>query len=174
MRSLLRIHWRRKRSAIKSRARTERGCELKDAQWGSAGFLEPAFLTPANWICNPAIDVGFMPARAVAADLELGRERALGDLAVDGGPGQPGPGKDGFQPDDTVWLAHGCDALRWSLLTSCETREAKQVQSDNRDSRVARCGVEPAANGMVSNSKASASAEIDAMDEGQILAEPAA
>ena len=38
-----------------------------------------------------------MPAGPVGADFELSRERALGDLAVDGGPGQPGPGEDGFK-----------------------------------------------------------------------------
>ena len=48
-----------------------------------------------------------MPAAPVGADFELSRERALGDLAVDGRPGQPGPGKDSFQADDTIWLAHG-------------------------------------------------------------------
>lgn len=46
-----------------------------------------------------------MPARPVGADFELSRERAFGDLAVDGGSGQPGPSEDGFQTDDTVWFA---------------------------------------------------------------------
>ena len=41
-----------------------------------------------DWIGDPAVDVGFMPAAPVGADFELSRERALGDLAVDGGPGQ--------------------------------------------------------------------------------------
>lgn len=48
-----------------------------------------------------------MPAGPVGADFELSRERALSDLAVDGGPGEPGPGEQGFQADDTVWFAHG-------------------------------------------------------------------
>src|SRR5205823_13631245 len=38
--------------------------------------------------------------------LICGGERALGDLAVDGGPGQSGRGKHGSQADDTVWFAH--------------------------------------------------------------------
>ena len=63
------------------------------------------FRTPRHGICDPAVDVGFLPARAVDTDPELNRERSLGDLAVDGGPGQPGPGKDGFQTDDPVWLS---------------------------------------------------------------------
>ena len=49
----------------------------------------------------------FMPAGPAGADFELGRERALGNFAVDGGPGQPGPSEDGLQADDTVWFAHG-------------------------------------------------------------------
>ena len=56
-----------------------------------------AFWTPSDGICDPAVDVGFMPAGPVGANFELSRERALGDLAVDGGPGQPGPGEDGFK-----------------------------------------------------------------------------
>lgn len=52
-----------------------------------------------------------MPAGSVGADLELSREGAFGDLAVDGGAGQSGPGEDSFQADDTVWLAHGLAAF---------------------------------------------------------------
>ena len=63
---------------------------------------------PTDRVLDPAIDIGFMPARAVGADLKLRGERALGDLAVEGGPGQPGSREDGFQADDTVWFAHGC------------------------------------------------------------------
>jgi len=48
-----------------------------------------------------------MPAGPIGADLELSREGAFGNLAVDGGPGQPGPREDGFQTDDPVWFAHG-------------------------------------------------------------------
>ena len=44
-----------------------------------------------------------MPAAPMDADPDLRRERALGDFAVDGGPGQPGLGKNGFQADDTVF-----------------------------------------------------------------------
>jgi hypothetical protein len=43
-----------------------------------------------------------MQDRALDADPDLGWERAFGDLAVDGGPGQHGPRKDGFQADETV------------------------------------------------------------------------
>ena len=44
-----------------------------------------------------------MPTGPIGADFELSRERTLGDLAVNGGPGQPGPGEDSFQTDDTVF-----------------------------------------------------------------------
>ena len=40
------------------------------------------------------------PASPVGADFELSGERALGDLAVDRGSGQPGPRKSGPQADD--------------------------------------------------------------------------
>ena len=46
-----------------------------------------AFRAPCHGICDPAVDVGFSPVGAVDVDPDLGRERALGDLAVDGGPG---------------------------------------------------------------------------------------
>lgn len=36
-----------------------------------------------------------MAPRPVGADLDLSRERALGDFAIDGGPGQAGPGEYG-------------------------------------------------------------------------------
>jgi len=65
-----------------------------------------------------------MPTRAVGADFELARERALGDLAVDRGAGQAGSGEDSFHPDDTVWFAHGGDASCWLFLKTSETRQA--------------------------------------------------
>ena len=73
----------------------------------SSDRIELALRSPCDGIGNPAVDVGFMPAAPVDADLDLRRERALGNLAVDGGSGQPGPGKDRFQTDDAVWFAHG-------------------------------------------------------------------
>src|SRR5450631_639994 len=67
-----------------------------------------------------------MPPSPGGAEFELGRESALGNLAVDGGSGQPGPGKDGFEADDTVWLTHGCAASCWLFLTAAETRQGKR------------------------------------------------
>src|SRR5207248_10444960 len=67
------------------------------------------------------------PAGPVGADSELSRERALGDLAVDSGPGQPGPSEDGFQPDDTVWFAHGRAASCSLFLTASETRQDRPL-----------------------------------------------
>jgi hypothetical protein len=73
----------------------------------SSDLIELAFRTPSDWICDPSVDFGFMPSSPVGADFELSRERALSDLAVDGGARQPGPGKNGFQADNPIWFAHG-------------------------------------------------------------------
>jgi hypothetical protein len=70
-------------------------------------FIEPAFRTPCGGIGDPAVDVGLMPAAPVDADLDLSRECPLVDLAVDGRPGQPGSGNDGFESNDPIWFGHG-------------------------------------------------------------------
>lgn len=80
---------------------------------------------PFHGIGDPSVDVGFVPAGAVGADPELGRERALGDLAVERGSGQTGPGEDGFETDDTVWFSHGGDASHWRFLTAPEPEGAR-------------------------------------------------
>ena len=54
------------------------------------------------------------------ADSDLGWECALGDLAVDGGPGPPGPGEDGLEADDPIWLGHGCVGSGWLLPTAAD------------------------------------------------------
>src|SRR3954466_12784351 len=90
----------------------------------SSDRIELAFRAPCDGIGDPAVDVGLMPASPVGADFELSGERALGYLAVDGGSGQPGPGKDSSQTDDTVWFAHGRAASCWLFLTASETRQA--------------------------------------------------
>src|SRR3546814_16302823 len=72
--------------------------------------VELAAWPPSSGIGNPAVDVGFMPPCAVGADFALGRERAFGDLAIAGGPGQAGAGEDGPGAGDTVWLGHGWPA----------------------------------------------------------------
>ncbi|CAL74718.1 hypothetical protein BRADO0795 [Bradyrhizobium sp. ORS 278] len=59
----------------------------------------------------------------------MSRERPLGDFAVDGGPGQPGSGEDGFQADDTVWFAHGRAASCWLFLTAAETRQDGRLRA---------------------------------------------
>jgi hypothetical protein len=92
-------------------------------------FIELAFRRPRDRICDPAVDVGFMPAGPVDADLDWGREGTLGDLAVDRGPGQPGPSEDGLQADDTVWFAHGRAASCWLPLTASETRQDRGLPS---------------------------------------------
>jgi hypothetical protein len=73
-----------------------------------------------------------MPTSAIDADSDLGRERALCDLAVDGGPGQAGSGENGFEADDTVWCELGCAASCWLLLTITETREGNDLLLCNR------------------------------------------
>src|SRR5664279_6635894 len=115
-----------------------------------------------------------MPAAPVDADLDLRRERALGDLAVDGGPGQPGPGKDSFQTDDTVWFAHGRAASCWLFLTTAETRQGRHSRTRKRVLRVAALWRRVGGESDGSNSDAPASADVDAVGEGQLLAQPAA
>jgi hypothetical protein len=70
-----------------------------------------------------------MPAASVGADFELSRERALGNLTVDGGTGQPGPGKNSFQADDTVWFSHGRAVSCSLLLAAPDTRQDRSLQA---------------------------------------------
>src|ERR1700744_1448878 len=88
-----------------------------------------------------------MPACTVGADLELSGECALGNLAVDGGPRQPGPGKHGFQTDDTVWFAHGRAASCWLFLTAAETRQDSSCMRASAFYRSSYYGVQTAVNG---------------------------
>ena len=88
--------------------------------------------SPASGIGNPAVDVGFPPAGAVDADPHLGGEGALGDLALDGGTGQPGPGENGFHADDAVCYEHGCAASCRVFLTIAETRQSDDLLLCNR------------------------------------------
>lgn len=63
----------------------------------------------APWIGDPAIDGGFVPTRAMDADRHLPGKAALRDLAVEGGTGKPGTGKNGFQTNDAFGIGHwGC------------------------------------------------------------------
>src|SRR3954464_3031070 len=96
----------------------------------STGRIELALRAPSDGICDPVVNVGLMPAATVDADPDLRRERALGNLAIDGGAGQPGSGEDGFQTDDPVWFAHGRAASCWLFLMASETRQDKQLQAE--------------------------------------------
>src|SRR5450755_1394752 len=140
----------------------------------SPDLIELAFRTPRDGIGYPAVDVGFVPPSPVGADFELGRERALGNLAVDGGSGQPGPGKDSFQTDDTVWFAHGRAASCWLFLTTAETRRGRHSRTRKRVLPVTVLWRRVGGKSDGSNSDAPTSAEVDAVGEGQLLAEPAA
>lgn len=82
------------------------------------------FRSPRHGVSDPSIDVGFSPAGAVDADPDLRRKRAFGDFAIDGGPGQARPDKDGVQADDTVWCGHGCAASYRLFLTAPDPERA--------------------------------------------------
>jgi hypothetical protein len=114
----------------------------------SSGLIELAFRTPRYGICDPTIDVRFMPASTVGADLELSRERPLGDLAVDGGPGQPGPGENGFQTDDTVWFSDGRAASCWLFLTAADPDRKVRCGRTREFFASSCCGVQTAENRM--------------------------
>src|SRR5581483_11626537 len=113
-----------------------------------------------------------MPAGAVGADFELSREGALGDLAVDGGPRQPGPGEDGFQADDTLWFAHGGAASCWLFLTASEIRQDGQLQARKSILSIAVLWRRAGDKHDGSNPEAPASAEVDTVSEGKFQAEP--
>src|SRR5258705_12776037 len=115
-----------------------------------------------------------MPPSPVAADFELGRERALGNLAVDGGSGQPGPGKNSFQTDDTVWFAHGRAASCWLFLTTAETRQGRHSRTRKSVLPVTVQWRRVGGKSDGSNSDAPASAKVYAVAEGEFEAEPAA
>src|SRR5271166_4143259 len=80
------------------------------------GIIDILRWTPRYGVSDPAIEVRFPPAGAVDADPDLGRERTLGDLPIDGGPGQAG-----VQADDTVWCGHGCAGSCQLSLTAPDT-----------------------------------------------------
>jgi hypothetical protein len=73
------------------------------------------------------IDVGFPPPGPVDADFDLGRERALCDLAIDGGAGEAGADENGAQADDTVWLVHSRVASCWSLLIAPDSDRNREL-----------------------------------------------
>ena len=129
---------------------------------------------PCSWISNPAVDVGLMPAAPVDADPDLRWERALGDLAVDGGPGQPGPGKNGFQADDTFWFSHCCTGSCWLFLTTSETRQGGPLQARKSILPFILLGRSDGGKQDSSNSEVPASAEVDAVREGEFEAKTAA
>jgi hypothetical protein len=83
-------------------------------------LIELPFWTPSDWIGNPVVDVRFMPAGAIDADLDLGWKGTLSNLAVDGGPGQPGSSQNGFQTDNALWFPHGRAASWWVFLTAAD------------------------------------------------------
>jgi hypothetical protein len=138
-------------------------CESAVPIEGLPNFVDLAIWTPRDGICDPAVDFRFMPAGPVGADFELSREGAFGDLAVDSGPGEPGPSEDGFQTYDTVWFAHGRAASCWLFLMASETRQDGPLQA--RKSILLK-GVPWRSDGGKqdwSNSEATASTKVDAV-----------
>src|SRR5260370_2364055 len=115
-----------------------------------------------------------MPAGAVDADFELSREGAFSDLAVDGGPGQPGPGEAGLKTDDTIWFVHGRAASCWLFLTIPDPERTGRCGRARASCTSAYYGVQTAENRMDSNFDAPPSAEVNAVGEGEFEAEPAA
>jgi hypothetical protein len=82
-------------------------CRQQQEPTASLARIELAVGTPCDGIGDPAIDIGLVPAAPVDADPDLRWERALGDLAIDGGARQAGSGQNGLQTDDTVRFSHG-------------------------------------------------------------------
>ena len=62
-------------------------------------------------IGDPTIDGSLAPARAVDAYLDLRRERAFGDLAINGGAGKSGAVEHGLEADDAFGIRHGAFSL---------------------------------------------------------------
>ena len=102
-------------------------CRQQQAPTASSVHIELALRAPRDGIGDPAVDVRLMPAAPIDADPDLRRERALGDLAVDGGAGQAGSSQEGLQADDTVWFSHGWPTCYWLFLKTTETRQDGQV-----------------------------------------------
>ena len=89
------------------------------------------------------------------------------------GPGQPGPSEDGFQTDDTVRFAHGHAASCSLYLTASETRQDRPLQARKSILRVVVLWRSDGGKQDGSNSEAPASAEVDAVSEGQFVTESA-
>jgi hypothetical protein len=140
----------------------------------SSDHIELALRTPCDGIGNPAVDVRFMPAAPVDADPDLRWERAFGDLTVDGGAGQAGSSQDGLQADDTVWFSHGWPTCCWLFLRTAETRQDGRSGTCKKVRRGIGLRRRDGGEAAGSETDAAASSEADAMDEGQLLAEPAA
>lgn len=152
-------------------------CQRTKAIGCSSGFEageSPDFIelwTPSDRICDRLISDSCQPAPLVLI-LSRAGERTLGDLAVYRRPGQPGPGQDGPYPDSAVWFAHGLAASCWLFLTPSESRQVNSCRW-TRGSSTSQAWSRAGGKKDGSNSDAPASAEIDAVSEGQILAKPA-
>lgn len=73
----------------------------------SAGSVIVIGGTSSDGIGHRTIDFGFVSARAVSANPDLGWESAFGDLAIDSGPGQAGAIEGGLETDDPIRGGYG-------------------------------------------------------------------
>lgn len=125
--------------------------------------------TPREGIGDPATDVGFVPACTVDTDLYLAWKGAFGDLAIDRGPRQAGPEKDGFQADDPVWFRHGRTASSWLVLIAPDPETTGTCVRARGFSGSSCPSVETAANRTCSDPNAASPA--DAMAECEFRSE---
>lgn len=107
-----------------------------------------------------------MPACTGDTDLNLAWEGAFGDLAIDRGSGQTGPGKNGFQADDTIWFKHGRAAFCWLFLIAPDPERTDTYGRARGFPPTSYPGLETAANGMGLESNATAPPKLDTVIEG--------
>lgn len=80
-------------------------CSIHPFQYGIV-------IPTAHRIGNPLVDLRFVPASAMNADLDLARKTAVIDLPVKGRSGEASPVKDGCKSKNTVVFRHGLELHR--------------------------------------------------------------
>ena len=81
------------------------------------------FWAVSGRIRYPPIDRGLVPSRAVNADGDLPRKRALAYLSIEGRAAKPRACQHGLQADDAVEVGHrlklhrlGSEGIRWARI----------------------------------------------------------